>query len=283
MPELPDSERLFALGIAAMFGSLLVHGLVAVVVGRLASSFEVGASAGMILFGLTALAIGAVVAWIVFAQSVELPARPSGCEVHDPEPGGKPVAMRRLLFASAGSARPRRLFTALEPGECPPQTASPAAADPPVSLRVRKTALKAGFDPMPAELVSDPKQAPAVVGVFGAFGAFWFLAGLAMVASRRESRQPAPDRPLSAARARWGVTLAAIGNLLVAAGLLVAVLADWDAIRSTLFAFRGVALACLFYAAAHFARRKLTLATALTLLIVGGGFGLAAWSLRFLG
>lgn len=293
MPELPDSERLFALGIAAMFGSLLVHGLVAFVVGRSAASFEAGAAAGMVLFGLTALAIGTGVAWIVLVQSVEFEARAVGCEVHDPEPGSPVVAMRRHLFAGTApeATTPRRFFTALEPGECPPaaeaaseSTPDPtAAAEPAVVLRVRKSALQSGLDPVPAERVPDRKQAPAVVGVFGAFGGFWFLAGLTLVASWWESRRPARPRPVSAARERWGTTFVVIGNLLLVGCLLVASLADWDAVRSTLFAFRGVSLACVFYAAAYFLRRKLSLATALILLIIGGGFGLAAWSLQYLG
>ncbi len=62
MPESPDSERPFALGIAATFGGALVHGLVAVIVGSLAGSFEAGASVGMMLFGFSTLVIGAVVA-----------------------------------------------------------------------------------------------------------------------------------------------------------------------------------------------------------------------------
>lgn len=283
MPEVPDTERLFALGIAAMFGSALLHGLIGVVVGRVAGTFEAGASAGMILFGLTALAIGVVVAWVVFGQSVEFEARPTGCEVHDPEPGGKPVPMRRQQYASLRSDGPRRLFTALEPGECPAAGEPPGPGDPVVLLRVRTSALRSGFEPMPAEVVQDRRQAPMVVGVFGVFGGFWFLAGLAMASGRREARVPAPDRPVSPARARWGSTLTVIGNLLVAACLLVAALADWDARRSMLFAFRGVALACAFYAAAFFARRRLTLTTALTLLIVGGGFWLAAWSVQYMG
>ncbi len=40
--------------------------------------------------------------------------------------------------------------------------------------------LRAGFDPMPAEVVQDRRQALAVLGVFGVFGGFWLLAGLAM-------------------------------------------------------------------------------------------------------
>lgn len=283
MPEVPDSDRLFALGIAVMFGSALIHGVVAVIVGRVAGSFDAGASAGMILFGLTALAIGAVVAWIVLVASVEIEARPTGCEAHDPEPGGPLVAMRRHQYAAVAGDGPRRLFTALQPGECAAAEEPPSAGKPSVVLRVRKSALRAGFDPMPAEVVQDRRQAPAVVGVFGAFGGFWFLAGLAMFAGPREGRNPLPDKAVSARRARWSTTLNVIGNLLVAGCLLVATLADWDATRSTLFAFRGVALACAFYAAAFFARRKLTLTTALTLLIVGSGFGLAAWLLKFLG
>jgi len=283
MPEVPDTERLFALGIAAMFGGALIHGLIGVIVGRVAGTFEAGASAGMILFGLTALAIGVVVAWVVFGQSVEIEARPTGCEVHDPEPGGQPVPMRRQQYASSRSDGPRRLFTALEQGECPAAGEQSGPGDNVVLLRVRKKAMRSGFDPMPAEIVPDRRQAPMVIGVFGAFGGFWFLAGLAMVSSSREARKPAPDRPVSPRRARWSTTLTVIGNLLVASGLLVAVIADWDAIRSTLFAFRGVALACAFYAAAFFARRRLTLTTALTLLIIGGGFWLAAWSLQYMG
>lgn len=284
MPELPDTERLFAIGIAAMFGSLLVHGLVAAVVGRIAGSFEAGMSAGMILFGLTALAIGVAVAWTVFVQSVEFEARATGCEVHDPEPGGPPVAMRRQLFSAVRADGPRRLFTALEQGECPAATEeSPTPSEPGVVLRVRKIALQAGFDPMPAEVVQDRRQAPAVVGVFGAFGGFWFLAGLALVASRRKSRHPTPPRPLSPARQRWGTTFTVIGNLLLIGCLLGAGLADWDAVRGTLFAFRGVALACLFYAVAFHVRRSLTATTAIVLVIIGGGFGLAAWSLQYLG
>lgn len=283
MPELPDSERLFAIGIAAMFASVLVHGIVAVVVGRLAGSFDAGAAAGMILFGVTALAIGAVVAWIVLYQSSDIEARLTGCEVHDPEPGSPPQAMRQYSYAAVGGEGPRRLYTALERGECAKPGEPQAADDAFVVLRVRKSALRSGFDPMPAERVQDRRQAPAVVGVFGAFGGFWSLAGLVMLASQRERRHPPSARPVSAARARWATMLNTTGHLLVVGCLLLASFGDWDATRSTLFAFRGVALACLFYAAAFAARRKLTATAALTLLIVGGGFGLAAWSLKYLG
>jgi hypothetical protein len=282
MPELPDTERLFAIGLAAMFGSVLVHGIVAAIVGRVTGSFDAGASAGMVLFGLTALTIGAIVGWIVLVQSVEIEARLTGCEVHDPEPGSPPEAMSRRFYASVAGDGPRRLFTALERGECG-ETEVARTPDGTFVLRVRRSALRAALDPMPAERVQDRKQAPAVVGVFGAFGGFWFLSGLVMAASRRERQSPSPDRAVSEARARCGTTLGTIGHLLLAGSLLVASVADWDATRRTLFAFQGVAGACAFYAAAFFARRKLTVTTALTLLIVGGGFGLAAWSLKYLG
>lgn len=185
MPEVPDTERLFALGIVAMFGAALVHGLVATLVGRVAGSFEAGASVGMTLFGLTTLGIGAVVVWTAVVGSVEMDARPARCEVHDPEPGGKPVAMRQHQYAAVGGDGPSRLFTALEPGECAAAEDMPEAAAPSVRLRVRKSDLRAGFDPMPAEVVRDRHQVLAVMGVFGAFGGFWFLAGLALLASRR--------------------------------------------------------------------------------------------------
>lgn len=282
MPEVPDSERLFALGIAAMFGGALIHGLVGVIVGRVAGSFAAGASAGMILFGLTALGIGAVVAWIVIVQSVEFEARPAGCEVHDPEPGGKLVAMRRNLFAPLAGGPPR-LFTALEPGECATAGDPPDAGNGPVRMRVRKIDLRAGNDPMPAEVVEDRRQAPALIGVFGAFGGFWLLAGLAMWPRKRDREGRSSQRPISPTRARWSTTLNAVGTLLVVACLGVAALVDWGATRSTLFVFRGVALACGLYAAAFFARRQLTFTTAVTLLILGGGFGFAAWALQYLG
>jgi hypothetical protein len=295
VPEAPDTERLFALGIAAMFGSLLVHGLVAALVGRLRSSFEAGLAVGMLLFGLTALGIGAVVAWVVFVQCADVQARLAGCEpvvAADRETAGA----HRLHFVAV-TGEPLRLVTAPAEGPCPNppvQEASPlagAAAQEPaeaagpstLTLRHRRAAVPAGSGPTPAERVDDPRQASIAVGVFATFGGFWFLAGLTVLASRRESRQPAVERPVSAARARWATTFTVIGNLLLVGCVVGASLTDWDAERATRFTFRGVTLACVSYAVAMALRRQLTLATALTLLIIGGGFALAAWSLAVLG
>ena len=295
MPEAPDTERLFALGIAAMFGSLLVHGLVAAVVGRLRRSFEAGLAVGMLLFGLTGLGIAAVVAWVVFVQCAEVQAWPAGCE---PLGGAGPAAAaaHRLHFVAV-AGEPRRLVTGPVAGACPVggmadaiRTGPGEVRDPgtvagpsTVKLRYRQGMATAGSGPTPAEKVDDPRQAGIAVGVFGAFGGFWSLAGLTVLASRRESRQPVVERPLSAARARWATTFTIVGNLLVLGCVVGVSFLDWDAERSTRLAFRGIALACVFYAAAMALRRKLTPATALTLLIIGGGFALAAWSLAVLG
>jgi hypothetical protein len=160
-----------------------------------------------------------------------------------------------------------------------------------VTLRVRRAALSAGAGTPSAEVVNDARQAPVMVCVFGAFGGFWFLGGLALVASRREGREG--DRSRGAGRdaapapgpRRRGLATAftALGNLVLLGAILVAVFADWDGARATQFSFRGVASSCVCYAVAMALRRTLTLSAALVLLIVGGGFALAAWSLLVLG
>ena len=295
MTEAPDTEKLIALGIAAMFGSLLVHGLVAVIVGRVRSSFDAGLTTGSVLFGLTGLAIGAYFAWVLFVESAEVWARPDGCEsVRATDASTQATAEHRLRFVA--SAEPSlRLVTAPRSGPCPagrpatpesrgsPDAAEATAATADVLVRYRQAARQNPGGLVPAEVVQDPRQAGIAVGLFGAFGGFWFLAGLTMWASHREYRQPPADVAGSPARARWSTTFTVVGNLLVVGCLLGASFTDWDAERSTRFAFRGVALACVFYAAALALRRRLTVSMALTLLIIGGGFALAAWSLAVLG
>lgn len=316
MTEVPDTEGLIALGVFAMFGSLLVHGVVAAVVARVRKSFEAGLAMGMVLFGLTGLAIAASLAWVLFVLSAEVAARPAGCE--DLQQAGEPtLPVHRQFFialaASDGGWR-TRLATAPLPGRCPAAEVALAAAarereepgtdrarnsssEAPVGadghaddaaathvvLRYRRAAQVSAEAPVPAERVGDPRQAPVAVGVFAAFGGFWFLAGLTMVASRRESALPQVVRAVSAVRTRWSTTFTVIGNLLAVGCIVGASFTDWDAERSTRFAFRGVALACIFFAAALALRRRLTLSMALTLLVIGGGFALAAWSLEVLG
>jgi hypothetical protein len=64
---------------------------------------------------------------------------------------------------------------------------------------------------------------------------------------------------------------------------LVAAFADLDAVRAGVLVFGGASVACVSFALALAARRSLGIGSALILALVGGGTGLAALSLWYLG
>lgn len=272
-------DQIVTTGLAALFGGMLLWVPIGAVVGRF-QGFEMGAGTAMLLFGLTGLSFAAWLAWYLYVDSTEVQAMRVGCLTVSAEtPGGAASSQDEFTIERA----PGKLLALRSKA-----TAEPCARrrdDERQTLRVPKAAMAHGRDgPVEVERITDPVQGAGLIGVFGAFGGFGFLGGGVLIASRlersRSPREPAPVAPWREELARGFVI---VGNLVFVASLLGAGFMDWSAERSIAFAFRGVAVSCACWAASMAARRQLRISTVLFFVLLGGGFYLAAASVKLFG
>ena len=276
-----DFDAIVTLGLAAMFGSPLIAAPIGWVIGRRLGT-DAGIGAGVVLFGLTALGAGVALAVHVLLQTAVVVLPVDECLPGVAGSGGRQAARFVMTLADGRQAH---LVTPLEAGAC--EDGRPAREQP-LNLRYRIPPSGPLAADIAARREDDPRQANAMIGVFGAFGAFGVLGGTVILASwartRRESGVPPTTPPaLSARRERLATGFTIAGNI---AGLGCMLAAAWLAMpfdRSFRLIAVGVAASCLCFAVAFGLRHRLTLEIALTLLIVGGGFALAGWSVAYLG
>jgi len=266
-----DLEQIATFGLLAMFGSVPLTAPIGWLIGRRVG-FEGGASVVLWVFGIAAAAAAVWLALHVHQQTTVTLGTRVGCEV-----AANGTARERYALAAGAQAR-----HAVVP--VPSAAWCERTLDEPQRLRVRRAAA-AGADPV-ARVESDPRQANALIGVFAAFGGFGLLAGTFFtVATARRHRVPraVDERALSPRRQRLGQGFTIAGNLAMVGCALVAAFADLGAVRAGVLVFGGAAVACVSFALALAARRSLGIESALILAIVGGGTGLAALSLWYLG
>lgn len=285
-PRMDTVDRM-ALGLVLMFGSLLLGLALGALVGRF-TRFEWGAATALLSLAAGGLGGAAWVASYYRFESVSVVLARTGCtERSGPERRGQPgppFSVDRFGFVTPEG----RELTLLAPERGAP--CADDARDAPRPLRyLRRLAAAPGVQELPAQEDDDPRAAvagPAVLAVFGGFG---LLAGLFFVATaRRQARierlGPAADapRPVGPVRRRLAVGLTVLGNLTLLGGVLAAAMADVPEETSTVWLFGAVAAACGVFVLAMAARRTLRLDVFLMWLIIGLGFGLAAWSVRVL-
>jgi hypothetical protein len=265
-----DLEQIATLGLLAMFGSVPLTAPIGWLIGR-RTGFEGGASLVLLVFGLAAAATAVWLAVHVHLQTTVVVGLRTGCEV-------APDGTARERYALDSGAAPRRAVVTV-----PSAAWCERTRDEPQRLRVRQAAV--GSE-RAARVEEDPRQANALIGVFAAFGGFGLLSGLffAVTTARRHRVQAAVDeRTLSLRRQRLGQGFTIAGNLSMVGCALTAAFADMNAVRSGVLVFAGAAVACASFALALAARRSLAIESVLILAIVGGGCGLAALSLWYLG
>jgi len=122
-----------------------------------------------------------------------------------------------------------------------------------------------------------------IVGVFGAFGGFGLLGGSAVLASELEQRRPRPARTVS--RTRTGVSLALVvaANLVLLGGIVRGLVMEDDVMRGTFIMFHSVTISCACWFVASIVGGGAKIFQALIYLLIGGGFYLAAESLKLFG
>lgn len=264
-------EQLLMLGLVALFGGVLVHVPVALLVGRWKGG-DAGITTGLLMFGLTGLAAAAAVASFVYLESAVVVLPRSGCEPL-PAQDGEPRSQDNYLLPRPGLP-PLKLVAPAQQRVCPEE------AEPPVRLRVRRDELAArgAAFAMPEP---DEHQAPAMIGVFAAFGGFAFLFGLGMLGGVLEDRRRARGEP-EPTPAVVHPLLALLANVVTAAGVVAAVGGFFGAIAteetgpSFALVFGGPALLCGALLLAQLLRWRLTLSAFAGLLLGMLGFGAAA-------
>lgn len=271
-----DIEQLIATSIVVLFGSLLLWGAVAAMINRVVGSHW-GLATGLVLFGLTGLVLAAHLAWRIHGEHTDLSLRREHCEAVAPIEGGSAERSRDVFRWTAPNGQALRIHLEHRDG------CASRRDDQATRLRLRDADIAAGRDPLPAQWIADPRRDTMLIGFFAAFGGFWFLAGLVSLAGRIEDRLPRREPlPLSSARKRWATTMVVSGNLTLLGCFAIAAFADWDGERATAFAFRAVPVACACYAVAALIKRQLRASGALILFVLGGGFWLAAASLKLM-
>lgn len=272
-------DQIVTAGLAALFGGMLLWVPIGAVVGRF-QGFEIGAGTAMVLFGLTGLSFAAWLAWYLYVDSTEVQALRVGCITQPADtPGGAMTSQDEFTIERA----PGRLLTLRTLPAAQP--CDQRRDDERQTLRVPRAAMAHGSaSAVPVERITDPVQGAGLIGVFGAFGGFGFLGGGVLIASRLErSRSPREPTPVAPWREELARGFVIIGNLVFVASLLGAGFMDWSAERSIAFAFRGVAVSCACWAASMAARRQLRVSTVLFFVLLGGGFYLAAASVKLFG
>ncbi|MBX3603672.1 MAG: hypothetical protein KF788_00295 [Piscinibacter sp.] len=269
-------EQIVTMGLLALFGGLLLWVPIGLLVGRF-RGFEAGVGTGMMLFGLTGLGAGGVLAWYLFQASEEHVLLRRACEAVEVEDAGSVPYSRDEFELVVPDGRRLRLEVEPYPGRC-----SDRADDEPVRLRVARAALAVPGDaPVAAERIVDPRQGVGLIGVFGAFGGFGLLGGGVITASAFESRRTREPTPVSPGRAQLATALTTSGHFVLIGCLAIPWVLGWETERAVHYTFRGVAIACACWWAATVAGGRHSLAQTLFFLLMGGGFYLAALSVKF--
>jgi hypothetical protein len=267
-----------ALALLLMFGSLIAGMAVGVLVGW-RTRFEAGAAIALLAFGSGGLAgAGLTARHFQFDTAVvTLPA--SGCSERPDTSGQASVHSTQRYGLVLPDGRELTLVTPEQPGPCERTSSSFQQR-----LRYPLAAARSGGT-VAAERETDTRAAHTVPWVFVAFGSFGLLGGLVMLAqlradARRARLGPAADVPPAVgpgrtAAARW-FTLTA--NVLVLVAGIGTVFSGDEGQVSAFRLFESIAVACACYALAFALRGVLRLETFLILLIIGGGFGAAGWS-----
>lgn len=271
-----------ALALLLMFGSLLA-GLAAGALLGWRTRFEAGAAVALLALGAGGLGGAALVARHFHVDTAVVTLAASGCSERA---GTGTVAVYRTqrygLVLPDG--RELTLLGPELPGAC-----DNTAASVEDRLRYPLAAAQAG-GAVPAEIETDTRAPHTAPWVFVAFGSFGLLGGLVMLAqlradARRARLGPAADNapdvgPGRAAAARW---LTLTGNVLVLVAGIATVFSNDDHAVSTFRLFESIAVACVCHALAFALRGVLRVETFLILLIIGGGFGAAGWSVLVTG
>jgi hypothetical protein len=277
----PGLDRM-TVGVLILFGSLLPAAPIGLLVGRLLR-FDLGAAAGMLVFGLGGLVAAGSVASYFHLESVLVSVPPSGCidrSALHPDPRRPRAWSADLHLLLTPDGRERVLQTPDLAVACsgdPPQPGTP-----PRLLRVYKADLqKPGAEPIPARPEQEPRLPLAGPAVLAAFGAFWSLAGLFMLATAlRDARAARPEPVVGPLRRRLSTWAVVAGNGAVFGGLLLSLFAPLDGPQSTMLLFGAIAAACGLWGLSLALRGQLRLDNALVLLILGGGFAAAAASVQ---
>jgi hypothetical protein len=271
-----------ALALLLMFGSLLAGLALGALVGW-RSRFEAGAAVALLTFGAGGLASAGLSARHFHLDTAVATLASDSCSERA---GTGPVSVystqRYALVLPDG--RELRLVTPELPGPCERTPSSRQQR-----LRYPLAAAQAGGN-VPAEVETDTRAPHTVPWVFVAFGSFGLLGGLVMLAqlradARRARLGPAADVPPAVApgrtaAARWFTRTA---NVLVLVAGIGTVFSGDDGPVSIFRLFESVAVASTCYTVAFALRGVLRLETFLILLIIGGGFGAAGWSVLTLG
>ena len=271
-----------ALALLLTFGSLLAGVAVGALVGW-RTRFEAGAAVALLALGAGGLGGAALVARHFHLDTAVVTLAASGCS--ERAGTGKVAVYRTQRF---GLVLPDgRELTLLAPEQAGPCDGSA----PPVEHRLRylrAAALAGGV--AAAEIETDPRTPHTAPWVFVAFGAFGLLGGLVMLAqlradARRARLGPAADAPPDVGPGRTAAAgwIMLTGNVLVLVTGVATVFSGDDGTVSTFRLFESIAVACVCYAAAFALRGVLRLETFLILLIIGGGFGAAGWSVLVMG
>ena len=132
---------------------------------------------------------------------------------------------------------------------------------------------------------SEPPEREQIglVGVFGAFGGFGALGGGAVLASELEQRRPRPPKTVSRTRTGLALSCTVAGNLVLLWGVVMGLVLEDDLMRGTFTVFHSVTIACGCWFAASVLGGGLRMFQAFFFLLLGGGFYLAAQSLRRFG
>ena len=122
-----------------------------------------------------------------------------------------------------------------------------------------------------------------IVGVFGAFGGFGALGGAAVLASELEQRRPQAAKPVSRTRTGLSLALVVAANLVLLVGVVRGLVMEEDVMRGTSIMFHSVTISCSAWFVASIVGGRAKIFQALIYLLIGGGFWLAAQSLRLFG
>lgn len=276
-----------ALAILLMFGSLLAGIAVGALVGW-RTRFETGAAIALLSLAAGGLGGAARVAYHYRVETAVVTLPRSACterQTLDRRGRARPMSTDlHVLLLPDG--RELTLVTPEQGGDC-----SQTEPIEPRRLRYRLAdAARGSGTVVAAEVEPDDRSAEAVPWVFAAFGGFGLLAGLFFVATvlgdrRRQRLGAAADAapPVGPGRRRLAGAFNAGGSLTVLGAFAATVVTDEDAAWSTQWLFAAIAAACLLYGLGFAARRQLRADTALMLMIIGGGFAAAAWSVHVLG
>lgn len=271
-----------ALALLLTFGGLLAGLAVGALVGW-RTRFEAGAAVALLALAAGGLAGAALVARHFHADTAVATLPATGCSERAGTDAVSLYSTQRYGLVLPGG-RELTLLAPERPGPC-----ERGASAGPQRLRYPRAAAQAGGS-VAAEIETDPRVAQAAPWVFLAFGGFGLAGGLVMLAqlradARRARLGPAADQPPAvgpgrAALARW---LALTANVLVLVAAIASVTSSDGGLVSTFRLFESITVACACHALAFGLRGVLRLETFLILLIIGGGFGAAGWSVLVTG